>query len=46
MLVLVKSGATPSFTAAEAREVGFKIMIVPFVTISVAAFAMREELED
>ncbi|CEJ92262.1 hypothetical protein VHEMI07923 [[Torrubiella] hemipterigena] len=45
LLNMVESGATPSFTAAEAKEVGFKIMIVPFVTISSASFAMREELE-
>lgn len=45
LLNMVESGATPSITAAEAKEIGFKIMIVPFVTISPAYAAMKKELE-
>jgi 2-methylisocitrate lyase-like PEP mutase family enzyme len=45
LLNMVEAGATPSFSAAEAKEAGFKIMIVPFVTIAPAYEAMKEELE-
>lgn len=44
-LNMVEAGATPSFSATEAKEAGFKIMIVPFVTIAPAYSAMKEELE-
>ncbi|KAK3191699.1 hypothetical protein K4F52_002122 [Lecanicillium sp. MT-2017a] len=45
LLNMVEAGATPSFTAAEAKAVGFKIMIVPFVTIVPAYGAMKAELQ-
>lgn len=45
LLNMVESGATPSFTASEAKAVGFKIMIVPFVTIVPAYGAMKAELQ-
>lgn len=45
LLNMVEAGATPSFTAAEAKEVGFKIMIVPFVTLTPAYEAMKAELQ-
>ncbi|RMZ75358.1 hypothetical protein DV738_g5520, partial [Chaetothyriales sp. CBS 135597] len=44
LLNMVEGGATPSFSAAEAREIGFKVMIVPFATIAPAYEAMKEEL--
>lgn len=42
---MVEAGDTPSFTADEAREYGFKIMIVPFVTIALAYDATKEDLQ-
>ncbi|KIX05634.1 uncharacterized protein Z518_03606 [Rhinocladiella mackenziei CBS 650.93] len=44
LLNMVEAGATPSFSAAEAKEIGFKIMIVPFATIVPTYYAMKEEL--
>lgn len=45
LLNMVEAGATPSFSAAEAKEAGFKIMIVPFATIAPCYEAMKAELE-
>lgn len=45
LLNMVEAGATPSFTAEQARKIGFKIMIVPFVTIVPAYSAMKAELQ-
>ncbi|KAH7124860.1 Pyruvate/Phosphoenolpyruvate kinase-like domain-containing protein [Dactylonectria estremocensis] len=45
LLNMVEAGATPSFTAEEARQIGFKIMIVPFATIVPAYSAMKAELQ-
>lgn len=45
LLNMVEHGATPSISAAEAREIGFKIIIFPFATIGPALTAMREGLE-
>ncbi|KAH6972012.1 Pyruvate/Phosphoenolpyruvate kinase-like domain-containing protein [Ilyonectria sp. MPI-CAGE-AT-0026] len=45
LLNMVESGATPSYSAAEAREAGFKIIIVPFVTIVPPYLAMKAELQ-
>lgn len=45
LLNMVEHGSTPSITAAEAREIGFRIIIYPFATIGPALTAMREGLE-
>ena len=45
LLNMVEHGATPSISAAEAREIGFRIIIFPFATIGPALTAMREGLE-
>lgn len=45
VLNMVEHGSTPSITAAEAREIGFRIIIYPFATIGPALTAMREGLE-
>jgi methylisocitrate lyase len=42
---MVEHGSTPNITAAEAREIGFRIIIFPFATIGPALTAMREGLE-
>lgn len=44
LLNMVEAGATPSFNAADAKEAGFKIMIVPFVSIAPAYKAIKEEM--
>ncbi|KAJ5684329.1 Carboxyvinyl-carboxyphosphonate phosphorylmutase [Penicillium maclennaniae] len=45
LLNMVEHGSTPSITAQEAREIGFKIIIFPFATIGPALTAMAEGLE-
>ncbi|KAF7718399.1 Carboxyvinyl-carboxyphosphonate phosphorylmutase [Penicillium ucsense] len=45
LLNMVEHGATPSLTAQEAMELGFKMIIFPFATIGPALTAMREGLE-
>lgn len=45
LLNMVEHGSTPSISAAEAREMGFKVIIFPFATIGPALTAMREGLE-
>ncbi|OLN87959.1 2,3-dimethylmalate lyase [Colletotrichum chlorophyti] len=44
LLNMVEHGATPSWTAAEAKELGYRIMIVPFAAIAPAYEAIRESL--
>lgn len=45
LLNMVEHGSTPSISAAEAQEIGFRIIIFPFATIGPALTAMREGLE-
>ena len=45
LLNMVEAGATPSFSAAEAKEYGFKVMIVPFVAIAPAYKAIKTEMQ-
>jgi methylisocitrate lyase len=44
VLNMVEHGATPSISATEARELGFRIIIYPFATLGPALVAMREGL--
>lgn len=41
LLNMVENGATPSWTAAEAKELGFKIIIWPFAALAPAYEAIR-----
>ncbi|KIX95573.1 uncharacterized protein Z520_08693 [Fonsecaea multimorphosa CBS 102226] len=45
LLNMVENGATPSWTVEEAQELGFRIMIFPFVTLAPAYYAIRGALE-
>ncbi|KAG2411897.1 oxaloacetate acetylhydrolase [Aspergillus terreus] len=45
LLNMVEHGATPSITAAEAREMGFRVVIYPFAAIGPAVQAIREGME-
>jgi methylisocitrate lyase len=45
VLNMVEHGSTPSISASEAKELGFKMIIFPFATIGPALMAMREGLE-
>ena len=45
LLNMVEAGATPSFTASEAKEAGFRIMIVPFISIAPAYKAIKAEMQ-
>lgn len=45
VLNMVEHGATPSISAQEARELGFKIIIFPFASLGPALTAIREGLE-
>lgn len=45
LLNMVEHGSTPAISAAEAREIGFRIIIFPFATIGPALTAMRDSLE-
>ncbi|KAJ5748482.1 uncharacterized protein N7511_010178 [Penicillium nucicola] len=44
VLNMVEHGATPSISAAEAKEIGFRMIIYPFATLGPALVAMREGL--
>lgn len=44
LLNMVEHGATPSWTPAEAQELGFKIIIFPFASIGPAYKAIRDGL--
>jgi 2-methylisocitrate lyase-like PEP mutase family enzyme len=44
LLNMVEHGATPSWTPAEAKDLGFKIIIFPFASIGPAYKAMKESL--
>ncbi|KAJ5198167.1 Methylisocitrate lyase [Penicillium cinerascens] len=46
LLNLVEHASTPTVSAAQAREWGFQIMIVPLVTLSSAYQAMKKGLEN
>jgi 2-methylisocitrate lyase-like PEP mutase family enzyme len=45
LLNMVEHGATPSWTPAEAKEFGFKIIIFPFASIGPAYAAIKEAFE-
>lgn len=45
LLNMVEHGSTPSITAAEARELGFRIIIYPFATLGPALTAIRDGLD-
>ena len=45
LLNMVEHGATPSVSAGEAREMGFRLVIFPMATLGPACVAMREALE-
>lgn len=44
LLNMVEHGATPTWTPAEAKELGFKIIIFPFASIGPAYNAMKDSL--
>jgi 2-methylisocitrate lyase-like PEP mutase family enzyme len=45
LLNMVEHGATPIISTQEARDMGFKIMIVPFAALAPAYYAIKEVLE-
>ncbi|OQE45983.1 hypothetical protein PENCOP_c001G03492 [Penicillium coprophilum] len=45
LLNMVEHGSTPSISAKEAKEIGFRIVIFPLATLGPALLAMREGLE-
>ncbi|KAJ5550903.1 Pyruvate/Phosphoenolpyruvate kinase [Penicillium sp. DV-2018c] len=45
LLNMVEHGSTPSISAQEAKEMGFRIVIYPFTTLGPALIAMREGLD-
>lgn len=45
LLNMVEHGATPSISADEAKEMGFRIIIFPFAAIGPALTAIREGME-
>lgn len=45
LLNMVEHGATPSITAAEAKELGFRVVIYPFAAVGPAVKAMKEGME-
>ena len=45
LLNMVEHGATPSISAQEARDLGFKIIIFPFASLGPALTAIRAGLE-
>jgi methylisocitrate lyase len=45
LLNMVEHGATPTISAQEARDMGFKIMIVPFAALAPAYTAIKEVME-
>ncbi|OAP60579.1 hypothetical protein AYL99_05581 [Fonsecaea erecta] len=46
LLNMVDHGATPSWTTEEAQELGFRIMIFPFLAIAPAYYAIRGAMEN
>lgn len=46
LLNMVEHGATPSISAQEARELGFKIIVYPFASLGPALTAIRSGLEN
>ncbi|KAL3304330.1 methylisocitrate lyase [Colletotrichum asianum] len=44
LLNMVEHASTPSWTAAQAKDIGFRMMIVPFASIAPAYEAMRDSL--
>ncbi|KAL9625513.1 MAG: hypothetical protein Q9160_000223 [Pyrenula sp. 1 TL-2023] len=45
LLNMVEHGATPSITAPEARDMGFKIIIFPFAALAPAYAAIKSSME-
>ncbi len=45
LLNMVEHGATPTISTQEARDMGFKIMIVPFAALAPAYYAIKEAME-
>jgi methylisocitrate lyase len=45
LLNMVEHGATPTISAAQAKEIGFRIMIVPFAALAPAYKAIKESME-
>ena len=45
LLNMVYGGSTPAITVNEAREMGFKIIIFPFATLSAAYHAIKQSLQ-
>ncbi|PGH07797.1 hypothetical protein AJ79_06185 [Helicocarpus griseus UAMH5409] len=45
LMNMVDSGVTPSMTADEIKELGYKIMIVPFAAVAPAYNAIKVEME-
>lgn len=45
LLNMVEHGSTPSISAKEAKEIGFRVIIFPFATLGPALLAIREGLE-
>lgn len=45
LLNMVEHGATPTISIQEAREMGFRAMIVPFAAIAPAYYAIKESME-
>ncbi|KAL4998820.1 Pyruvate/Phosphoenolpyruvate kinase-like domain-containing protein [Aspergillus recurvatus] len=45
LLNMVEHGATPSITAAQARELGFRVIIFPFAALGPACKAIQEGME-
>jgi 2-methylisocitrate lyase-like PEP mutase family enzyme len=45
LLNMVEHGATPTISSQEAREMGFRAMIVPFAAIAPAYYAIKESME-
>jgi 2-methylisocitrate lyase-like PEP mutase family enzyme len=46
LLNMVENGATPSWTPAEAQELGFKLIIFPFASIMPAHQAIKDAFQD
>ncbi|KAL4869278.1 hypothetical protein BDV12DRAFT_168238 [Aspergillus spectabilis] len=45
LLNMVEHGSTPSITATQAREIGFRIIIFPFAALGPACVAIQEGME-
>jgi methylisocitrate lyase len=46
LLNMVEHGATPTTSAAQAEEIGFRIMIVPFAALAPAYKAIKQSMEE